>query len=76
MKKISGFLSAAAVLTLMSCSNRPAEVKKEVIVVPSSPVIIIKDSVKKPTTITFDKNGVRVETKKVDVKIQTEKKKQ
>jgi hypothetical protein len=69
MKKIIGFLSLAAVLTLMSCAGKPAEVKKEVIVVPAAPVIIIKEPVEKPTTITLDKNGVKVEVKKVDVTV-------
>jgi hypothetical protein len=67
MKKIIGFLSFAAVLTIMSCSGKSAEVKKEVIIVPVAPVIIVKDPPDKPTTIILDKNGVKVETKKVDV---------
>ena len=69
MKKIIGFLSLIAVLMMMSCSGKPAEVKKEVIVVPSTPTIILKESVKKPTTIVLDKNGVKVEAKKVDVTV-------
>jgi hypothetical protein len=60
MQKIIGFLSLAAVLMIMSCTGKPAEVKKEVIVVPSKPVIIIKNPPEKPTTITVDKNGVKV----------------
>jgi hypothetical protein len=69
MKKIIGFLSIAAVLTIVSCAGKPAEVKKEVIVVPAVPVIILKEPVKKPTTITLDKNGVKVEVKNVDVNV-------
>ena len=69
MKKIIGFLSFAAFLTAMACSDRPAEVKKEVIIVPASPTIIVKDPPAKPTTITIDKNGVKVEAKKVDVTV-------
>jgi len=69
MKKIIGFLSFAAILTIMSCAGKPAEVKKEVIVVPAAPVIIVKDPPVKGTTITLDKNGVKVEAKKVDVTI-------
>jgi len=53
----------------MSCAGKPAETKKEIIVVPAAPVIIIKEPVQKPTTITLDKNGVKVETKKTDVVI-------
>jgi len=67
MKKIIGFLSFAAILTVMSC--KPAETKKEVVVVPATPVIIVKDPPEKGTTIIVDKNGVKVEVKKVDVTI-------
>jgi hypothetical protein len=67
MKKIIGVFSLVSVVLLMSCGDdKPAEVKKEVIVVPASPV---NDPPKKPTTISLDKNGVKVETKKVDVSI-------
>jgi len=67
MKKIIGSLSFAAVLTVMSC--KPAEAKKEVIIVPAAPVIIVKDPPEKGTTITLDKNGVKVEAKKVNVTV-------
>ena len=67
MKKIIGFLSLAAVLTIMSC--KPAETKKEVVIVPAAPVIIVKNPPEKGTTVTLDKNGVKVEAKKVDVVI-------
>jgi hypothetical protein len=67
MKKIIGFLSFAAVLSIMSCE--PAETKKEVVIVPAAPVIIVKDPPEKGTTVTLDKNGVKVEAKKVDVVI-------
>ncbi|HEX3166299.1 MAG TPA: hypothetical protein VHQ93_08540 [Chitinophagaceae bacterium] len=69
MKKIIGFLSLAAVLSIMSCAGKPAEVKKEIIVVPAAPVIIVKDPPVKGTTIILDKNGVKVEAKKVAVTI-------
>lgn len=55
------FLSA--LLVVMSCSNRKTEVKKEVVVVPAAPAD------KKPTTIALDKNGIKVESKKVDVTV-------
>ena len=58
-----------ALVTIMSCNDKPAEVKKEVIIVPAAPVIIVKDPPAKSTTISLDKNGVKVETKKVKVKI-------
>ena len=70
MKKIIGFLSFAAVLTIMSCAGKSAEGKKEVIIVPAAtPVIVVKEPPVKGTTITLDKNGVKVEAKKVDVVI-------
>jgi len=70
MKKIIGFLSFAVVLTIMSCAGKPAEVKKEIVIVPAAtPVIIVKDPPVKGTTITLDKNGVKVQAKKVDVTV-------
>ena len=69
MKKIIGFLSLSALLTIMACSDKPAVVKKEVIVVPATPVVVIKDLPEKSTTISVDKNGVKVATKKVDVTV-------
>jgi len=69
MKKIIGFLSLATVFTIMSCTDKPAEVKKEVIIVPAKPVIIVKDPPAKQTTIIVDKNGVKVEAKKVSVAV-------
>ena len=65
MKKIIGFLLFAAVLTIMSCAGKPAEVKREVIIVPAATQV----PPEKGTTITLDKNGVKVEAKKVDVTI-------
>ena len=49
--------------------TKKKEVRKEVIVVPASPTIIIKDPPAKSTTISLDKDGIKVETKKVKVKI-------
>jgi hypothetical protein len=70
MKKFIGFLSLIAVVFIISCSSKPAEIKKEIIVVPpSAPVIIVKDPPAKSTTVTLDKNGVKVETKKVNVSV-------
>lgn len=69
MKKIIGFLSLVAVITTLACTNKPAEVTKEVIVVPPSSTIIVKDPPEKSTTVTLDKNGVKVETKKANVTI-------
>ena len=60
MKKIIGFLSLSFLLTIMACSDKPAVVKKEVVVVPAIPVVVPEKS----TTISVDKNGVKVATKK------------
>ncbi len=67
MKKTINFLSLVVVLFVMACNDKPA--KKEVIVVPATaPVIIVQDPPEKSgTTVTFDKNGVKVEAKKVGV---------
>lgn len=69
MKKIIGFLSFIVVLATLACNNQPAEVKKEIIVVPSTQKVIVKDPPVKSTTIILDKNGVKVGTRKVDVTI-------
>ena len=65
MKKIIGFLSLVAVVSIAACSDRTTEVKKE----SSTPVIVVKDPVEKPAVIILDKNGAKVVTKKVDVSI-------
>ncbi len=83
MKKIIGSLSLLVAVTILSCTNQPEEVKKEVIVVPvetpkkdviivpvTPPKVIIQEPVKKPTSITLDKKGVKVESKNVDVIVQ------
>lgn len=69
MKKVINFLSLAVLLFVMACNDKPP--KKEVIVVPvPAPVIIVKDPpAKSGTTVTFDKNGIKVEAKKVGVTI-------
>ena len=64
MKKIIGFLSLVAVVSIAACSDRTTEVKKE-----PTPVVVVKDPVEKPTVIVVDKNGAKVVTKKVDVSI-------
>lgn len=69
MQKTISTLAVLTALLFMSCSNEPAQTKKEVIVVPSKPAVVVKETVKKPTTIVLDKNGVKVEAKKVDVTI-------
>jgi hypothetical protein len=65
MKKFIGFLILGLAVTVLSCTEKPAKV----VVVPATPVIIVKDPPEKGTTITLDKNGVKVETKKTAVTI-------
>jgi len=75
-KKIIGFFVAASVLLIVGCKEQPKEqpavqtVEKEVVVVPAAPVVIEKEAPAKKTTVTLDKNGVEVNTKKVEVKIE------
>jgi hypothetical protein len=70
MKKSIGLLSVMLALSVMSCTDRTTEVKKEVIVTPAEkPAVIVKEEPAKPTSISVDKNGVKVQSKKVDVKL-------
>ena len=71
MKKILTFSSLALALTMVFYACGPKEEKKEVIVVPTQTQTIIreKEPAKKTTTITVDKNGVKVEGKKIDVNL-------
>ena len=66
MKKIIGFPLVVAIFSMAACADKPAEVKKEVIV---APVVIVKDPPEKSTTIVLDKNGVKVVAKKIDVTV-------
>ena len=71
MKKITGFLFLIALFTISACRDRKsAEVKKEVTVVPSAAPATPPE---KKTTIVLDKNGAKVETKKVDVTVGSNK---
>jgi hypothetical protein len=68
MNKKIIFLSTPILFALLlSCNNEPAT-KREVITVPVS-VPVEKKEVARPTSITVDKGGVQVETKKVNVKV-------
>ncbi|MEO5947396.1 MAG: hypothetical protein ABIP79_11320 [Chitinophagaceae bacterium] len=68
MKKFIGFLMLAFILSASIYSCQP-DSKKEVIVVPATtaPIIIEKAPAEKGTTITLDKNGVKVKTKKINI---------
>lgn len=69
MKKIIGLLSLVIAVTTMSCGNDTKETKKEVVVVPAAPkkeVIVVPatPAPDKGTSVSVDKNGVKVEVKK------------
>lgn len=74
-KNIIGFFAMATVLLIVGCKEQPKEqpaekiVEKEVIVVPA-PAVIEKEAPAKGTTVTLDKNGLEVEAKNVEVKIE------
>ena len=67
MKKTIPYFLGAMIVAAFSCTDQTREVKKEVHV--EQPKVIIKDVPEKPTSISVDKNGIKVETKKVDVKL-------
>lgn len=72
MKKnlIVSFLALGLTTVIFSCGPKKQETK-EVIIVPAPTQTIIreKEPVKKTTSITLDKNGVKVEGKKIDVNL-------
>lgn len=63
MKKLIGFTSLFLVLVSLAVACGPQEAKKEVIVVPVQ-TRTVSEPPKKSTTVTVDKNGVKVESKK------------
>ncbi len=69
MKRIIGTLAFAALTLLVACNDEKTVEKKEVIVVPA-PEKKAETPPEKSTSVTVDKNGVKVESKKVDVNIQ------
>ena len=70
MKKGTAILFAAMFFTMTACTDQKTEVTKEVIVTPAEkPVVVERKDPAKPTSISVDKNGVQVQTKKVDVKV-------
>ena len=75
MKKIIGLFTLSIAFAAMSCTSKPAEPTKEVIVVPATPapapttVIQTTPPAEKPTKIVLNKSGAKVETKKVDITV-------
>jgi hypothetical protein len=70
MKKFIPLFSLLVFVAISSCNNEPEVTKKAVIVVPS---IVGKKEEPKPTSVTVDKSGVQVETKKITVKVKPNK---
>ncbi len=82
MKKLTGLVLIYSMVFLAACGNEtetatapvaPAPTK-EVIVVQPEPKVIVKEAPAKPTTISLDKNGVKVGTKKVQIDINRDNK--
>lgn len=73
MQKFIGFLMLAFGLSALMFSCQPDSKKeKEVIVVPAAPANNEKAPAEKGTTITLDKKGVKVETKKINIDLKNE----
>lgn len=85
MKKNIGLISLCCLLFLAACNDEtktvktekpvpaaPAPPQKEIIIVHPEPTVIVKDPPAKQTTVTLDKNGVKVGTKKVEVVLKKE----
>jgi hypothetical protein len=78
MRKFIVCLSFIVPLAMTACSDEKTETKKEVIVVPVTPAPAPAPATATPeknTTIILDRNGVKVGTPKVNVTINSEKKK-
>lgn len=81
MKRIVVSLVSSSVFLLSSCANEPKEPEKEVIIQKETVVEKEKIMDKQPapvidspkgTSITLDKKGIEVRSKKVDIKVQPE----
>ncbi|WP_418262355.1 hypothetical protein [Flavobacterium faecale] len=70
-QKIIGFFSLVVMLMAMGCKDKAPE--KEVIVMPEKTTIIEKETTVSDSTsgtsISVDKDGVNVESEKLDVKV-------
>lgn len=78
-KKIVGLFSMAIAFLVMGCKEETHKTEtikapeKEVIVVPPPPPpppAAVLPPAEKPTSISLDKNGVKVKTEKVDVNVE------
>ncbi|MES2836244.1 MAG: hypothetical protein V4667_01870 [Bacteroidota bacterium] len=78
MKNIIGLVTLSMGVIMLSCASEPA--KTDIVVVPAqaaqpektNTIVIEKESQPKSTTIVLDKNGIKVEAKKIDVTVKSE----
>lgn len=69
MKKIVTFILLSICAVTISCTDKKQETTtKETIVVPQKTTVIKEPH--KSTNVSIDKNGIKVETKKVKVSVQ------
>ena len=75
MKNIVQLFALSTVLLMVSCSGEP-ETAEDIVVnfqpEKTETIIIEKTPEKKGTTIVLDGNGVKVDTKKVDIEVKSE----
>lgn len=78
MKQIIAIFTLLAVTFFSSCNDEKTTVEttKETHTVIPAPKVVVKDPPSKATNINLDRNGVKVETKKVNVSIKNEGDKQ
>ena len=78
-KKIIGLFTMAAAFLVMGCKEETHKTetvktpeKETIVVTPPpapAPVVVPPPPAEKPTSISLDKNGIKVKTEKVDVKV-------
>lgn len=70
MKKTFWFFTLCLGFIFMGCTQKPAETKP-IIIEKTTKVVVKKEEPKNSTTITLDKNEVKVEAKEVDIKVKS-----
>lgn len=68
MKKILSFIIIASSISAVSCTERKEKTTKETIIVPQKTTVVKEPQ--KSTSISVDKNGVKVKSNKVNVSIE------
>ena len=75
MKNIVRLFALSSAVLMVSCSGEPETTEEIVVNVQpekTETIIIEKTPEKKGTTIVLDENGVKVDTKKVDIEVKSE----